>query len=201
MANRRGAPNLNPYERFQLRQLHKGLSSGLDPTFAGDQISSILQGAQTRVDNRKAALAPLETALLQGASGGMSQAGATATLGAFQAMNPALQGPAVSSKLGGFESALYPNGATTSPTYTDPNAVTAGPQPLGAEDYANIDTTLKALIGQKQPGTDFPYGVHEATMEVIAPLRAQGYSEEEIQKVIAYIHQRWLQFGGPDTTS
>ncbi len=195
----RGVPNLSPYERGVLKLIHSGLSSGLDPTFAGSQIDSILQGAQTRVDNRKAALAPLETALLQGAAGGMSQAGATATLGAFQSMNPSLQGPGVSTKLGGFESALYPNGATTSPTYTNPAAPTALP-PLGAEDYANIDTTLKALIGATQPGNGFPYGVHEATMEVVAPLRAQGYPEDEIQKVIAYIHQRWLQFGGPNTT-
>lgn len=197
----RGVPNLSPYERFQLGQLKQGLGSGLDPTFAGSEISSILQGAQTRVANRKAQLAPLETALLQGAAGGMSQAGATATLGAFQAMNPSLSGPGVSTKLGGFESALYPNGATTSPTFTDPNAATTGPQPLGAEDYANIDTTLQALVGATQPGTGFPYGVHEATMQVIAPLRAQGYDEATIQKVIAYIHQRWVQFGGPDTTS
>jgi hypothetical protein len=187
--------NLNSLERKTLQHIQQALSMGLDPSYAGERIQGILQGAQSRVANRQAQMAPLTDALLQQAQMGGSAEGATALTNAYSAINPGVQGPGAQSKLGAFNSALYPDQGT-SPIYTpEPGA---GAQPLDAESLAGINQDVQAWAtgAVKQPN-GMPMGLHEATMAVITPLRIQGYDEATLDQVRQYIEQQWMTYGGP----
>ncbi len=53
------------------------------------------------------------------------------------------------------------------------------------------------MIGGISPQTGQPYGLHEATMEIMARFRALQYPEPLIQQAKAYVEQRWMAMGGP----
>jgi hypothetical protein len=189
----RGTPKLSDYDRFMLKQIQHGLVHGLDPSFAGSEIDSILQGAQTRVANRQAQMAPLTDALLQQAAAGAPAGAATALTNAYTAINPGIAGGQAQQRLGAFQQALYPGGGTS--PLAVPGESTA-PTALDAEDLAGIDALLQPMLtGKTVEG--YPYGLHEATMEIAQRFRALSYPEDVINKVQQYIAQRWTALGGP----
>jgi hypothetical protein len=192
----RGGPNLTPLERDRLKLVKQGLGYGLDPSFAGSEIDSILAGAQTRVANRQAQMAPLTDALLQQAAAGAPAGASTALTNAYTAINPGLAGPKSQATLGAFQSALYPDQGGTSPLYQPAPGESTAPTSLDAEDLAGIDALLQPMIGQKNIQTGFPYGLHEATQEIAQRFRALSYPEEVIDQAKQYIAQRWAALGG-----
>lgn len=190
----RGTPKLSDYDRFMLKQIQHGLGNGLDPSFAGSEIDSILQGAQTRVANRQAQMAPLTDALLQQAAAGAPAGAATALTNAYTAINPGIAGAQAQQRLGAFQQALYPGGGTS--PLAVPGESTA-PTTLDAEDLAGIDALLQPMIGAQNVQTGFPYGLHEATQEIAQRFRALSYPESVIDQAKQYIAQRWAALGGP----
>jgi hypothetical protein len=193
----RGQPNLNGFERGRLKDLQHALAMGMDPSFAGSEIQTILGGAQTRVANRQAQMAPLTDALLQQAAAGAPAGAATALTNAYSAINPGIAGPQAQQRLGAFQSALYPEQGGTSPLYTPQPGEAAAP--IDAESLAAIDQDVQAWAtgAAKQPN-GMPMGLHEAVMTVIQPLRIQGYDEAQLDQIRQFIEQRWQTYGGPN---
>jgi hypothetical protein len=192
----RGSPNLSAIERQRLKLLQQGLSAGMDPNFAGSEIQTILQGAQTRVANRQAQMAPLTDALLQQAAAGAPAGAGTALTNAYTAINPGLGGPKAQQTLGAFQSALYPEQGQASPLYQPVPGEAA--TPIDAESLAAIAQDVQAWASGavKQP-SGLPMGLHEAVMTVITPLRIQGYDEAQLDQIRQYVEQQWQANGGP----
>jgi hypothetical protein len=192
----RGAPKLSPYDRSVLKLVQQGLGNGMDPGLAGQEIDSILQGAQARVANRQAQMAPLTDALLQQAAAGAPVGAASALTNAYSAIHPGVAGPQAQQRLGAFQSALYPEQGQASPLYQPAPGEAA--TPIDAESLAAIAQDVQAWASGavKQP-SGLPMGLHEAVMTVITPLRIQGYDEAQLDQIRQYVEQQWQTYGGP----
>jgi hypothetical protein len=191
----RGSPNLTPLERDRLKLVKQGLGYGLDPSFAGSEIDSILAGAQQRVATRQAAMAPTTDMLLQLAQSGAPASAGSALTNAYSAITPGLAGPKAQASLGAFNDALYAGGQT-SPLAVPAEGTAA--TPIDAESLAAIAQDVKAWASGtvKQP-SGLPMGLHEAVMTVITPLRIQGYDEAQLDQIRQYVEQQWQANGGP----
>jgi hypothetical protein len=164
----------------------------LDPSFSQGLLAQAMGNITAQQDQRQQAGAQAFDTASQGlmglaTSGYGTPQGLDALTGAYQQMSPQLNRPALAGRLDALTGSLGDVAATVPNTTS-----TTGPEPLGGDSFAAIDADLESWASGATPKPDGePYALHDAIMAVTQPLRAQGYSEEDLQRVIAYITQKW----------
>jgi len=191
-------PNPGPLQRPGVSKLIDllGASPGLPPEFVQSILSGIGAGIQGRRDERReqnqgALQSFYDTALPYATSGYATPEGLAALQSSASALDPTLSRPRVAGRLEDITTGL--TGLAGQVPGQMPESEPLSPEAISAIDQ---DIRVWATGGEVQPNGQ-PYGLHEAMLRVIQPLRAQGASDEVIAQVQNFIEQRWAMYGGP----